>query len=64
MTIPGSTAWDIASPTITILRSTKKHPNILQGMATRQAVRIIHKSLTIQISVDSGYKAKNSTGCS
>lgn len=40
-TIPGSTACEIASPTIAILRKIKKHPSNAQLEATSEAVNMI-----------------------
>jgi hypothetical protein len=41
ITIPGKTAWEIASPTIAILRRIRKHPSKAQETETNAAVAII-----------------------
>ena len=40
-TIPGNTACEMASPTMAIRRKTKKQPNKLQLIETKEAVKII-----------------------
>jgi hypothetical protein len=40
-TMPGNTAWEIASLTIAILRNMRKQPNSAQLLATIEAVRIM-----------------------
>jgi hypothetical protein len=41
MTIPGRTAWEIASPTIAIFLRIKKHPSNAHVIETSEAVIIM-----------------------
>jgi len=41
ITMPGKTAWEMASPIMEILRKIKKHPNKAQHMETKEAVSMI-----------------------